>query len=181
MKTKLLIILSFMYSITTFASCNGFNEKVSAYNIKPDSTVYTTLGKTMSDIIFSPNKVTCYTIKGKSSVAKEDFELEPHYVRDSLVCKLKADQISILQFSLLASEENYKEDSIKVRSPYIPCVEFCFEKKKMQPLHVIVSLSDFSWTVVYDDKKQFNWNYSEKMLMERYVKMILGDAYNKIR
>jgi len=135
----------------------------------------------MSDVLFSPSKVICYTIKGKSTVEKEDFELAPHYVRDSLITKLNTNQIYFLQFSLLADEENYKEDSLKVRSPYVPCIEFCFEKKKLQPVHVIVSLSDFSWTIVYDDKRQGNWNYAEKRLMERYCKMLLGEALDKIR
>lgn len=181
MKSKLLILLSLIFSTSSFASCNGLKEKTTKYQIKPDSTVYTTLGKTMSDILFAPTKVTCYLLKGKSTVAKEDFELAPHYVRDSMIVKLNVNQISILQFNLLASEDNYKEDSIKVRSPYVPCVEFCFEKKKQQPLHVIVSLSDFSWTILYDDKKQGNWNYANKRLMERYCKMILGDAFRKCK
>lgn len=107
--------------------------------------------------------------------------MEPHYVRDSLIAKLSVSQINMLQFNLLSDEENYKEDSIKVRSPYVPCIEFCFEKKKKNPVHVIVSLSDFSWTIVYDDKKQGNWNYADKRLMERYCKMILGDIYKKVR
>lgn len=173
--------MSFLCSVTSFASCNGVKEKTEKYNVQPDSAVYYSLGKTMSDVLFSPSKVTCYTIKGKSIVGKEDYELESHYVRDSLITKLNASQIMLLQFNLLSDAENYKEDSLKVRSPYVPCVEFYFEKKKLQPVHVVVSLSDFSWTIIFDDKKQFNWNYADKRLMERYCKMILGDAYSKIR
>ena len=180
MKVKFLVIMSLLCS-ASMASCSPKLEKTAKYAIQPDSSVYYTLGKTMSEVLFSPTKVTCYIIQGKATVAEEDIELEPHYVRDSLVAKLNASQISLLQFNLLADEENYKEDSMKVRSPYVPCVEFCFEKKKMEPVHVIVSLSDFSWTVVFDDKRQFNWNYEDKRLMERYCKMILGEAYKKVR
>lgn len=181
MKTKFMFLLSFLCSVTSFASCNGMKEKNEKYGVQPDSAVYYSLGKTISDVLFSPAKVTCYTIKGKATVAKEDFELEPHYVRDSLIAKLNVSQKMLLQFNLLSDAENYKEDSLKVRSPYVPCVEFCFEKKKQQPVHVVISLSDFSWTIIFDDKKQFNWNYADKRLMERYCKMILGDAYSKIR
>lgn len=182
MKTKLLFVLSFLCSVTSFASCNSMtNEKLSKYVVHPDSSVYCTLGKTMSDVLFSPNRVTCYLLKGKSVVAKEDYEIEPHCVRDSLVSKLSVSQINMLQFLLLGDYENYKEDSIKVKSPYVPCIEFCFERKKQQPVHVIISLSDFSWTVFFDDKRQFNWNYDNKRLMERYCKMILGESFNKIR
>ena len=180
MRTKFILIMSLL-CFAAMASCNPLLEKTAKYAILPDSSVYYTLGKTMSEVLFCPSKVTCYTIQGKATVAKEDFELEPHYVRDSLVTKLNANQIYLLQFNLLADEENYKEDSMKVRSPYVPCLEFCFEKKKMEPVHVIVSLSDFSWTIVYDDKRQFNWNYEDKRLMERFCKMILGEVYKKVR
>lgn len=181
MKVRFLFLMSLLCSVTSFASCNGLKGKGEKYTIQPDSSVYYSFGKTMSDILFSPSKVTCYTIKGKSTIDKEDYELEPHYVRDSLIAKLNASQIMLLQFNLLSDQENYKKDSIQVRSPYVPCVEFCFEMKKQQPVHVIISLSNFSWTLVYDDKRQGNWNYADKRLMERFCKMILGETLNKIR
>lgn len=176
MKTASTLLLGFMCSIVSFASCNSTNGKAAEYAIRPDSSVCRMLGKSMTEVLFNPKKVTCYAVLGKSSVGKEDFELEPHYVRDSLVAKLSAAQVSLLQFNLLSDEENYKEDSVKARSPYVPCMEFFFERKKMEPVHVLVSLSDFSWTIICDDKKQGNWNYADKRLMERYCKMILGET-----
>lgn len=179
MRSRLVILLSLFCSITSFASCNGAKGKTGNHVIRPDSSVCHTLGKTMSEVLFSPSKVTCYTIIGKSAVDKDDFVLEPHYVRDSLVTKLNVSQISILQFNLLADEDNYKEDTMKVRSPYVPYVEFCFEKKKMEKVHVVISLSDFSWTIIFDDKIQGNWNYADKRLMDRLCRMILGETYKK--
>lgn len=181
MKFHFLFLLSILCSVTSFASCNGAKDKTEKYNIQPDSIVYYTLGKTISDVLFNPSKVTCYTVVGKSIIDKDDYELEPHYVRDSLITKLNASQILLLQFNLLSDKENYQKDSAQVRSPYVPCVEFCFEKKKQQPVHVIISLSNFSWTLVYDDKRQGNWNYADKRLMERFCKMIVGETLNKVR
>lgn len=180
MRKQILFLFGILCSIPSLVSCQSLHEKMAIYSIQPDSAVYCNLGKTVSDVLFSPKKVTCYTIKGKATVEKGDCELEPHYVRDSLVAKLNDEEIGILQFTLLADEENYGQDSVKVRSPYVPCIELCFEKKK-QVAHVIVSLSNFSWTIMYDDKKLGNWNYSNKRLMERYCKMLLGDALDKIR
>ena len=105
--------------------------------------------------------------------------LQQKAIFHSLIAKLTSNQITLLQFNLLSDEENYKEDSIKVKSPYVPCIEICFEKKKQQPVHVIISFSDYSWTVVYDDKRQFNWNYADKRQIERLCKMIMGDVFNK--
>lgn len=176
------LLLCVLCTISCCASGSGSpkeNNKLK-YDIQPDSAVYATLGKTMSDILFSPSKVFCYTILGKSNVDDRDFEIEPHYVRDSLVAKLNSDQISIFQFELLADEQNYLQDSIKVRSPYHPCIEFCFEKKKQQ-VHILISLSNFSWTLFYDDKRQGNWNYADKRFMERYCRMLLGETLEKLR
>lgn len=177
-----MILLGILCSMSCFAACNKATiDKKAAYAISPDSAVYATLGKTMSDILFSPSKVMCYTIKGKAKVDKGDYELEPHYVRDSLVAKMTKELVSILQFELLTDAENYKQDSVKVRSPYVPAIEFCFEKKKQQ-VHVIISLSNYSWTIFYDDKRQGNYNYADKRFMERYCEMILGDeTIKKIR
>ena len=146
-------------------------SKPAVYAIQPDSNTYTILGKTMTDILFSPSKVTCYAVKGKAQVDKTDFELEPHYVRDSLIAKLTPSQVALFQFLVLSDKSNYSQDSIKVRSPYVPHLELCFEKKKQQ-VHVLISQSDFSWTICYDDKKQGNWNYAEKRLVRRFCNMI---------
>lgn len=181
MKVRFLFLMSLLCSVTSFASCNGVREKTEKYNVQPDSAVYYSLGKTMSNVLFNPSKVTCYTVIGKSTVGKEDYELEPHYVRDSLIAKLNASQIMLLQFNLLSDKANYQKDTVQVRSPYVPCVEFCFEKKKQQPVHVLVSLSNFSWTIVYDDKRQGNWNYADKRLMERFCRMMIGETLNKVR
>lgn len=173
-KNYLFFVLFSVLTISCFAAKEQKMKKDSkpaVYAIQPDSNTYTILGKTMTDILFSPSKVTCYAVKGKAQVDKTDFELEPHYVRDSLIAKLTPSQVALFQFLVLSDKSNYSQDSIKVRSPYVPHLELCFEKKKQQ-VHVLISQSDFSWTICYDDKKQGNWNYAEKRLVRRFCNMI---------
>ena len=173
-KNYLFFVLFSVLTISCFAAKEQKMKKESkpaVYAIQPDSNTYTILGKTMTDILFSPSKVTCYAVKGKAQVDKTDFELEPHYVRDSLIAKLNPSQVALFQFLVLSDKSNYSQDSIKVRSPYVPHLELCFEKKKQQ-VHVLISQSDFSWTICYDDKKQGNWNYAEKRLVRRFCNMI---------
>lgn len=173
-KNYLFFVLFSVLTISCFAAKEQKMKKESkpaVYAIQPDSNTYTILGKTMTDILFSPSKVTCYAVKGKAQVDKTDFELEPHYVRDSLIAKLTPSQVTLFQFLVLSDKSNYSQDSIKVRSPYVPHLELCFEKKKQQ-VHVLISQSDFSWTICYDDKKQGNWNYAEKRLVRRFCNMI---------
>lgn len=173
-KNYLFFVLFSVLTISCFAAKEQKMKKESkpaVYAIQPDSNTYTILGKTMTDILFSPSKVTCYAVKGKAQVDKADFELEPHYVRDSLIAKLTPSQVALFQFLVLSDKSNYSQDSIKVRSPYVPHLELCFEKKKQQ-VHVLISQSDFSWTICYDDKKQGNWNYAEKRLVRRFCNMI---------
>lgn len=173
-KNYLFFVLFSVLTISCFAAKEQKMKKESkpaVYAIQPDSNTYTILGKTMTDILFSPSKVTCYAVKSKAQVDKTDFELEPHYVRDSLIAKLTPSQVALFQFLVLSDKSNYSQDSIKVRSPYVPHLELCFEKKKQQ-VHVLISQSDFSWTICYDDKKQGNWNYAEKRLVRRFCNMI---------
>lgn len=173
-KNYLFFVLFSVLTISCFAAKEQKMKKESkpaVYAIQPDSNTYTILGKTMTDILFSPSKVTCFAVKGKAQVDKTDFELEPHYVRDSLIAKLTPSQVALFQFLVLSDKSNYSQDSIKVRSPYVPHLELCFEKKKQQ-VHVLISQSDFSWTICYDDKKQGNWNYAEKRLVRRFCNMI---------
>ena len=173
-KNYLFFVLFSVLTISCFAAKEQKMKKESkpaVYAIQPDSNTYTILGKTMTDILFSPSKVTCYAVKGKAQVDKTDFELEPHYVRDSLIAKLTPSQVALFQFWVLSDKSSYSQDSIKVRSPYVPHLELCFEKKKQQ-VHVLISQSDFSWTICYDDKKQGNWNYAEKRLVRRFCNMI---------
>lgn len=173
-KNYLFFVLFSVLTISCFAAKEQKMKKESkpaVYAIQPDSNTYTILGKTMTDILFSPSKVTCYAVKGKAQVDKTDFELEPHYVRDSLIAKLTPSQVALFQFLVLSDKSNHSQDSIKVRSPYVPHLELCFEKKKQQ-VHVLISQSDFSWTICYDDKKQGNWNYAEKRLVRRFCNMI---------
>lgn len=141
-----------LFSVLTI-SCFAAKEqkmkkesKPAVYAIQPDSNTYTILGKTMTDILFSPSKVTCYAVKGKAQVDKTDFELEPHYVRDSLIAKLTPSQVALFQFLVLSDKSNYSQDSIKVRSPYVPHLELCFEKKNnkyMFSSHSQISLGQF--------------------------------------
>ena len=173
-KNYLFFVLFSVLTISCFAAKEQKMKKESkpaVYAIQPDSNTYTILGKTMTDILFSPSKVTCYAVKGKAQVDKTDFELEPHYVRDSLIAKLTPSQVALFQFLVLSDKSNYSQDSIKVRSPYVPHLELCFEKKKQQ-VHVLISQSDFSCTICYDDKKQGNWNYAENRLVRRFCNMI---------
>lgn len=181
MKGKILIFLGLLFSLSVFSSCTAANKKTVKYKIQPDSATYSILGKTMTEVLFNPSKVTCYTVEGKEKVEKEDLEFDSHYVRDSLISKLDDEEISILQFLLLASSDNYKQDSMKVRSPYIPCIEFCFEKKKSEPVHIVISLSNYSWAIFFDDKRQGKWNYFDKKTIERYCRMIAGKALPKYR
>lgn len=165
------VILAFiMMASSSFSSPRA--KKIPQVKSLPDSLVSTQLGTTLSDILLNPSTITLYSVKGKEETSKEDFVLEPHYVRDSLIGVLSSDLAAILEFILICDESNYVNDTIVVRSPYMPQLEFEFAKKK-QAAHVLLSTSDFSWTVVYDGKKQFNYNYKDNGAIERFCEMIM--------
>ena len=74
-KNYLFFVLFSVLTISCFAAKEQKMKKESkpaVYAIQPDSNTYTILGKTMTDILFSPSKVTCYAVKGKAQVDKTE-------------------------------------------------------------------------------------------------------------
>lgn len=172
MKLTLLLSTLMLPGFLCMASCGDFGKKPEIGSIHPDSAVYAMLGKTMSEVLFNPSSVTCYTLKGKAEADPKDFQVEPHWVRDSLVGKLSPQMFGVLQFALIANPENYKNDTIRIKAPYIPILEIEFKQKK-NVVHVLVSTSDRTWTIMYDDKRQIHFNYHDCELIDRFCDLFL--------
>lgn len=165
------VILAFiMMASSSFSSPKA--KKIPLVKSLPDSLISSQLGTTLTDILLNPSTITLYSIKGKEETSKDDLVLEPHYVRDSLIGVLSSDLAAVFEFILISDASNYETDTVMVKSPYMPQYEFELVKKK-QSAHVLLSTSDFSWTVVYDGKKQFNFNYKDNGAIERFCEMIM--------
>lgn len=159
MKYKLVIlIVMIMTIITSCAARDKKNIKVSYPDwLVQDSVVYSKLGKSLSNILLSPKEVKCYAVEWVDTVTQD--QLEPHFKPGNLIKKLSKEEIALIQYNLISNKENYVNDTIVVMSPYVPCLDFEFTGKKKDKAHILVSLSNFTWTVLYDDKRQFNYNY----------------------
>ena len=154
------------------ASGEDYGKKAPAKSIQPDSTACAMLGQTLSDVLFSPNRVTCYTLKGKGEIEPGDFQVEPHWVRNNLVGRLSPQMVGILQFVLVANGENYKNDTLRIKAPYFPILEFEFQKKK-DIVHVLISTLDHTWTIVYNGERQIHYNYHDCQLIERFCNLFV--------
>jgi len=138
-----------------------------------DSVVYKNLGRTLYDLLSSPQKVSCYILTAKENITPDDVVIEVPFVRNSLIIeKMSNEDVAVLQYLLPLDRENYQNDTVIVRSPYLPIIEFSFTKKKAEA-HLLVSLSDGTWTLVYDDKIQQHWNYADKRQIVRFCKQFI--------
>lgn len=151
-------------SLCAFYSCSAGDKGKSkpvelAWNA-PDSMIYEKLGKTLTSVLFSPKEVRCYAMEWQDTVKSN--QLEPNFKRGKLIKKLSKEEVAVIQFSLLANKDNYVNDTIVVLSPYVPCINIEFIEKKKEKANILVSLSDFTWTMLFDDKKQFNYNYHSR-------------------
>lgn len=169
---RILLIACIMASFSLCVCANGgkkTNEKpICAEWLLPDSLAYSKLGKRLATILFSPQKVNCYYLVGKEKIDKNDVEIETNFVRDTLLGKLDVSEIAVLQYSLLKPSKSYKKsDGAIVMSPYMPILEFEFIKKK-EKAHVIISMSDMTWSIIFDDKKQFNFPYANGELVAQF-------------
>ena len=165
----LLLLFSSVFSMASVEECGNNSLPIS---IHPDSTVCAMLGPTLSDVLFNSHKVTCYTLKGKRDVDLGEFQVESHWVRDSLIGRLSPQMIGVLQFALVANGENYKDDSLRIKAPYAPMLEFEFQKKK-EVVHVLVSTSDHTWTIMYEGERWLNFNYHDCELLKRFFDMFV--------
>lgn len=144
-----------------------------------DTVIHKQLGQNLTDIFFYPNSVRCYYISYKDSVKNCDKQVIKSYVRDSLFIDLNKSQIATLQFILPSNFYNYSNDTIKVQSPYIPCLEFEFSKKGNKPASILVSTSDHSWQIVQNGIVHSTHNYVESRSIERFCQYFINKHHNK--
>lgn len=163
--------------LTSLAACQRTGDKA-AWDIvwpSPDSVAYKHLGKNLTTILFTSTKVECYQLEYKERPSSDDIEVETCIVRGKQLDKLTREQLAVLRFLLFTPSESYQEDSIRVRSPYAPVLEFVFYHKKLkQNAQVILSPNDMTWTVIFDDKRQFNYNFTNKEAVLRFCEYFLS-------
>ncbi len=172
------ILMMATVSFTSLAACTVSNDTVPIQKkgawLRPDSLAYSQLGRNLSTILFSSSKVECYPLIYKEKPEEGDVEVEKHFVRGESLGFLKADQLAVMRYILIAPAESYQKDSIRVRAPYAPAMEFVFHHKKMkQDAQIVLSPNDFTWTLFYDDKRQFHFNFTNKEAVVRFYQSML--------
>ncbi len=177
MKLHTLILTLLLIPMLGFASCGTPKDKIlrNVWNVQihPDSTASQILGDTVSYLLFNPKKVKVYALANREpDKRKNEIEVCQNFVRDSLFTILNTDMCSILQFALLADSSNYKTDFDRVKSPYKPIFEFEFSVKK-ETASVLISFSDFTWTVIYKGREICHYNYGNKQQILRYKQLLL--------
>lgn len=146
--------------------------------LEPDSVALQNLGKMAAKVIFNPDRVTAYSLKGYDTIPAGSVEVIPHFVRNRVLGTVDRKYSEVLKFLLYATADNYRLDSLKIRSPRIPLIELEYKKKK-ESVSVIFSFSDMTWSVKSDGKIQFVWNYGNKDLVARYFRPFLQILDNK--
>lgn len=147
--------------------------------IHPDSVAYKALGRHLTDILINAKTIKVYSLVPKEQLNPDDYEVDAHFVRDSLLGTLTKEQVIVLDYNLISNGANYTKDTaLIVMSPYYPVIEFEFTKKK-EVAHIIVSLSDYTWAVKYDDKIQFKYNYASGTFIKRFCDYFLNKTMKK--
>lgn len=143
--------------------------------IHPDQVAYNTLGRSLTDVLINAKTIKVYSLTPKEQLNPDDYEVDAHFVRDSLLGTLTKEQATVLAYNLISNGANYhKDSSLIVMSPYYPVIEFEFTKKK-NVAHIIISLSDYTWAVKYDDKIQFKYNYVSGTFVKRFCEYFLNE------
>lgn len=160
----------FAFVLFTFSSCTAYcKQSFSEVDNPPDSTIIKILGDTISDVIFNAKKVSVYKLqKVFDTVAVKLGDCED-FARDSFLTVLKPETFGILDFVLLSDTANYKTDSMLVRTQYYPLLEFEFQKKK-EIVKIRISTTDYSWSIIKDNKRRYRFNYKDQYAINRFCK-----------
>ena len=143
--------------------------------IHPDKTAYRILGRKLTDILINAKQVRVFPLTPKETITPDDYEVEPHFVRDSLLGTLTREQAVVLKYNLVSNGANYHNDSTYITmSPYYPIIEFECTKKK-EVAHIIISPSTFTWAVKYDDRILFKYNYANGTFVKRFCNYFLQE------
>lgn len=181
----ILLIVQLLW-VNCFAACSPGQKSYAAKSkteqpvcnewIHPDDVAYKALGRHLTDILINAKTIKVYSLTPKEQLNPDDYEVDAHFVRDSLLGTLTKEQTIVLNYNLISNGANYTKDtSLIVMSPYYPVIEFEFTKKK-EVAHIIVSLSDYTWAVKYDDKIQFKYNYASGTFIKRFCDYFLNKA-----
>lgn len=147
--------------------------------IHPDSLAYQNLGRRLTDVLINAKTIKVYSLVPKERITPDDYEVESHFVREKQLGVLTKDQAVVLKYMLISNGANYhKDSSLIVMSPYYPIIEFEFTKKK-EVAHVIISLSNYTWAIKFDDKLQFKYNYASGTFVKRFCDYFLQEETKK--
>lgn len=151
-----ILILAMAGILIGSAACVAEKKKEKVEWLEPDSVINEKLGDRLTSLLYQPKSVKCFAVEWNDS-SKVNM-LESHYIQGKQLKKLSNDEKAVLKYILISNKENFVNDSIKILSPYRPVLDFEFSNRK-EKAHVIISLSDYSWTLIYDGKRQFNYNF----------------------
>lgn len=183
MKHRIIILLGIALCFGLTACALGpkkvkAEKPICAEWLMPDASVMGKLGNRLASVLFAPQSVKCYSLVGKEKVEEGEVEIEPNFVQEDLLATLRPNELAVLQYALLKPSKSYESDSTKVMSPYIPAIAFEF-KRKNEKANVVISLSDMTWTVIYDGKVQFNYNYANKEMISQFCKFYINNKKEK--
>ena len=177
------ILIASTLWMNCFAACKSGAKKVNNAKVEtvvcndwihPDKVAYQELGQKLTDILINAKTINVYTLVPKEKINSDDYEVDANFVRDSLLCKLTKEQATVLAYNLISNGANYhKDSSLIVMSPYYPILEFEYVKKK-EAAHVIISPSNYSWSIKYEDKILFRYNYASGAFIKRFCEYFIN-------
>lgn len=171
----------------SFASCtpqdNPFKGKKTTHKLvcndwmMPDSIAMSNLGVTVADILLNSTKVKVYALSPKQKITPDDIEVQPHYVIDTLLATLTSAQATALRYSLIGCGANYFNDTTNIpRVPFLPSIAYEFSSKR-GTAYLFVSLTNYTWGIVYEGKTLFVYNYADGLFVNRFCEYFLSKKH----
>ena len=165
--------LLFIFVIYSQTDCNAQAPKIGNKSFLPDESVTKLWGDKVCNILFSPSKVNCYTLKVQDKNDEVKNRITNDFSLDKNVGTLEKNYYPVLQF-LLQDSVNYQFDPKAINKCFFePYLAFEFVKGK-EKAYVLLAFNCECWGVVFNDKLTVCPYLCHRELL-RFSKSILPD------
>ena len=143
--------LLFVFAVCSQTACNAQSTKIGGKGFSPDESVSKLWGDTVCNILFSPSKVNCYTLKVQDKNDERKNRLTDDFSLDKNVGMLEKSYYPVLQF-LLQDSLNYQFEPTAINKCFFePYLAYEFVKGK-EKAYLLIAFNCECWGVLHNDK-----------------------------
>lgn len=174
-KTLNYLLILLLVAVTINCKAQKKSATINNSLFKPDSIVAAYYGKEALAIMYSPDKVFCYTLKNDNKKDSPSVLLDSCFIVKQKIGIVDESYYSILQF-LFQNTSSHKFDNTVNKCFFTPYIAFEFIKKKEKVL-LLLSFTCENWAIYHKGKTKMEKFAVKKDLINFVMPIFPKDKY----